>query len=545
MSGNLWLIYRRRSRSDVEGAGVSDQSQLDECRALVEVIDPGARYEVIDDLGGTRSGRGTKNRPGWTEVIRRVEAGGVAGVVAKDVSRLARNAGLVRKLADVCAAKNTRLRLADMPSVDPTTPEGKLLMAMMANVAEMYSDLLSRTISQTAKTVHEAGGVWAKTPFGYRTVYRDDGSVEHVDRKARVLAIEPDEAAVVRRVFDLLPEHPFREVAAVLQAEGAAHAQTPAWQRAHPDQSNGWTTNTVKDIYRRRDFYAGRVTRRRGAEVEEGRHEPILTPTQYADAVAGVEARKHRRGKGAPTRQRVYVLRGLVYCSECGSKMRGETRKARGKEWRYYTCPVADGRSFRPGGSTEPCSQRRVPADTAESFVLGWVVGSLRDPALVDAIREDLRTRLAAPVVGQGEADRQRLATRLRKLADLYSWGDIEEAEYRKQRREVEAALAALPAPDDKLVHFDQRRALFASLADEMAEMAPEDLAALVSEMVVQVWTRDQQVVAVVPRPDDLAFYDDEALAQGVGVGAPPDGLRGSRTPTERPDPLAWYAGVA
>ncbi len=66
---------------------------------------------------------------------------------------------------------------------------------------------------------------------------------------------------------------------------------------------------------------------------------------------------------------------------------------------------------------------------------------------------------------------------------------------------------------------------MFASLADEMAEMAPDDLAALVAEMVVQVWTRDQQVVSVVPRPDDLAFYDDEALARSVGVLAPPDGF--------------------
>ena len=511
MTDSVWLIYRRRSRSDLDGAGVSDQSQLDECVRLIADVAPGAKYEVIDDLGGTRSGRGTKNRTGWAEVIRRVESGGIAGVVAKDVSRLARNARLVRELSDVCTAKGTRLRLADMPNVDPTTPEGKLLMAMMANVAEMYSDLLSRTMQQTAKTTYEAGGVWAKTPFGYRTAYAANGDVEHVERKARMLVIEESEAAVVRRVFDLLPTHPYRAVAEAMQREGAIHASTPKHQQ-HDGISSGWSTNTVKDLYRRRELYAGRVTANRGlAPALDGKHDPIITEEQYRDAVVGVEARKHHRdAKPRTATTRLYALRGLAYCGECGSRLRGETRKSRGKEWLYLTCPVQDGRSWRPDGSMTRCDSHRVPAIAAEAAVADVLVTAHLPEEVLATVSEELRLRLVSPAPSVAEAERKRLTTRLRKLADLYGWGDMEEVDYRRAKTEAEAALAALPTDSDRLVLFDEHRARVASLGDEMASMTREQLQEIFALMIERVETKDQKVTRVVLLPEWRPFFDAE-----------------------------------
>ena len=85
----LWLIYVRRSYKKtatdkvVGSADTSDEVQLERCLAL---LPEGARYEVIVDSGGHQSGRGEK-RDGWQEVIRRVAIGGVAGIIAYDVSR--------------------------------------------------------------------------------------------------------------------------------------------------------------------------------------------------------------------------------------------------------------------------------------------------------------------------------------------------------------------------------------------------------------------------------------------------------------------------
>ena len=64
---------------------------------------------------------------------------------------------------------------------------------------------------------------------------------------------------------------------------------------------------------------------------------------------------------------------------------------------------------------------------------------------------EELRVRLKAERPGQLDEQRARLRMRLDRLAELYSWGDLTEPEYRKQRSEVENRLVALPT-NDKLV---------------------------------------------------------------------------------------------
>lgn len=40
-----------------------------------------------------------------------------------------------------------------------TARDGRFVMGMMADVADMYSDLLSQTMRLTAETTHKSGGV--------------------------------------------------------------------------------------------------------------------------------------------------------------------------------------------------------------------------------------------------------------------------------------------------------------------------------------------------------------------------------------------------
>ena len=142
-----------------------------------------------------------------------------------------------------------------------------------------------------------------------------------------------------------------------------------------------------------------------------------------------------------------------------------------------------------------------------------------------------------APRAHPADRERQRLTTRLRKLADLYSWGDIEEPEYRRSKADVEAALMALPEDPDKVMLFDQRRRVVQSLGDEIADMSPESIQQIVALLVDHVETRAQLVVAVHWSGSARPFFTADAFTV-----APPDGLGGSDAPS---DPLAWYVGVA
>ncbi|MGZ6372219.1 MAG: zinc ribbon domain-containing protein, partial [Candidatus Limnocylindria bacterium] len=192
----------------------------------------------------------------------------------------------------------------------------------------------------------------------------------------------------------------------------------------------------------------------------------------------------------------------LAYCGKCGSRMRGETRRSRGKEWMYMTCPVQDGRSSRPDGSTERCNSHRVPAIAAEAFMVDALLAAPLPDEVLALASEKIRRGLASPAPSATEAERKRLRTRLTKLADLYGWDSLTEAEYRAAKAEAEAALAALPTDSDRIVLFDPHRARVASLGDEMAEMTWEQVAEVFSLMVERVDTRDQRAVGVVLLPE-------------------------------------------
>jgi hypothetical protein len=105
---------------------------------------------------------------------------------------------------------------------------------------------------------------------------------------------------------------------------------------------------------------------------------------------------------------------------------------SRGKEWRYYRCV--------------PC-RTVAPGDVIEADLLGRIsacvlpaASSAADKSYVGAWRCRV-TREASPTPRAPPG----------WLSQLFAWGDLTEAEYRRQKAEVERDLALLP-DDDKLV---------------------------------------------------------------------------------------------
>lgn len=350
MSGH-WLIYVRRSYKKLgtdrvaASADTSDEMQLERCLALMPA---GATYDVISDSGGHHSGRSEKRR-GWAEVVERVMTGGIAGVAAYDVSRLARKTRLILNLKDEMQKRGVQLRIATMPDMNWDSAAGEMVLTQLAATSSMLAQMDSERMKDIMRSTFEAGGHRGNDPFGYQTARDEAARVVH----PRTLEPVPEEAEIVRRVFRELAQRPFSKIADLLNAEGVPHRTVRAW-----------TKNAVKDLWRRREVYRGNVTSKRGLEVIAGNHPAILTPEEFRDAAAGVDRRLHRRGVREPTAKRFYLLGGLVFCS-CGTKMHGTAQTNRGMEWLYYVCPVAekrravldaDGTSWpvMPGASGQP-----------------------------------------------------------------------------------------------------------------------------------------------------------------------------------------------
>ena len=284
----------------------------------------------------------------------------------------------------------------------------------------------------------------------------------------------PEEAEAVQAVFHYLAEMPLSQVAAALNRDGVPYRG-----------GRLWTKDAARDIWRRRRMYVGMAIRKRSVEERPGTYPAILTDEEYNAAVVAVERR--RTTNSAPKRaQRVYLLRGIVYCVDCGTRMTGDARTRGDQEWRYYACPVANRRVQRlVEGVPITCANKRIPAALVEDAVLREVAQARLSEDAIEAARAMLKERLAKPADDAADSKRRRLERALESLRNQHQWGDIGDDEYRTERREIEVALATLPARStDTLVALDEARARLLSMPEAIAAASPERRAEIVGLLV-------------------------------------------------------------
>lgn len=425
-----FLVYVRRSLRTAGDADVSDEAQV---AAACAMLPAGASHEVIADSGGHHSGR-TEDRDGLRELVRRIEARSCDGIAVYDLSRLARNARLTLNLHHALERAGIPLLIANMPNTRWDTATGRFMLGQLALAAQFQADQDSERARAIRRSLFEDGRHRGNPPFGYRNG-RDETN-------RRTLEVVPEEADAVRRVFAELRHRSFAEASDALNAD-AVPAPSPT----------GWTRYAVREVYLRSAVYQGLVET--GRETRPGRHEPIVSPAEAREARAGMGERSH--GGRKPERHRVYLLAGLIRC-ECGRRMNGQAHGS--PERRYYLCRY--------------CRSPFVRAEDVERSVID-AVRRYRLPArTVAEAREELVRRLAGEDRDDIDRARRKLELRLANLRKQHGWGDIGDAEYRRERGATEAMLARLP-DSDKLVSFDRARAQVLSLSDALDAMTPEE----------------------------------------------------------------------
>lgn len=425
-----FLVYVRRSFVRASDADVSDEVQV---AAALAMLPPGATHEVIADSGGHHSGR-TDARDGFQELLARIEARTCDGLAVYDLSRLARNARLMLNLHAAIERSGIPLLIANMPNTRWDTATGRFMLGQLALAAQFQADVDSERARSLHRALFEDGRHRGPAPYGYR-------SVQDASRR-RALVVDEAEATIVRRIFDELHTRSLAEVGDRLRVDGI-----PA------PSANGWTKYAVREIRNRAKLYLGQVVEHRGTDARPGRHPAIITPDQADGALRALRSRDHGGRKAGPGR--TYLLSGVLMCG-CGRRMTGQMSG----RLRYYVC--------------RQCRRPMVQADPLEAQTLEAIAAYRADDETIAAARERLRARLARPLDETAPRRRRKLEARLVALRKQHGWGDIDDTTYRRERSEVEASLAALPA-EDRLVAFDRQRAVVLDLVDALPLLAPPE----------------------------------------------------------------------
>ncbi len=262
--------------------------------------------------------------------------------------------------------------------IEKDNPQGKFLLMLFATLAEYDRDLIVEKL-KSGRKARVASGKWmggGNVPYGYR-----------YDKELGKLVIVPEEAEKVREVFRLYIEEklPPQKIADRL----------------------GFKTDRNVTLILQRKSLTGCIVY--NGEEYPGQHEPIISLERWQEAQDELEKR------GAHRCETNYLLSGLVYCGECGAKMRYQRW---GKDG---ACKLVCYSKYK----TKPSLVRSDHCPN-ETFWAADIEDAVTRELFHTTFLKDAEKKDASPFVDPAEALRKQLAGVKKKLNRLYDFEDDE-----------------------------------------------------------------------------------------------------------------------
>ena len=194
-------IYSRKSKFTGKGESIGNQVEL--CREYIRnLFGPEAAEDAVIFEDEGFSG-GDLKRPAFRDMMTQARKGRFSMIAVYRLDRISRNigdfAGLVQEL--------NRLRVAFVSireQFDTGTPIGRAMMYIISVFSQLERETIAERIRdnmhELAKTGRWLGG---NTPTGYGSESVSQVTLDGKRRKACRLRLIPEEAQLVRRIFDL------------------------------------------------------------------------------------------------------------------------------------------------------------------------------------------------------------------------------------------------------------------------------------------------------------------------------------------------------
>ncbi|GFI50601.1 hypothetical protein IMSAGC020_01810 [Lachnospiraceae bacterium] len=283
-------------------------------------------------------------RPGVQRLIADAKAKRINVILVKDLSRFGRNYIEFGQYTDYLFPSIGCRFIALNNGIDTQSNDGSTdVMCFLNLFNEFYSRDTSKKVKAVKKACAENGKFMGTYPaFGYM---RDPADKHH-------LVIDQETAPTVRRIFAMRASGmTFRKIALSLNDEGIPSPGVLYYRRkgqADPRRANHmWADQTVKNILRN-EVYIGNMVQGKSGTLSyksrklvakskdewirvEGTHEAII-PRDVWDTVVAIDQKKVRKSRTSDGIRSIFT--GLVYCADCGFKMRNQVERFTYKDGR-------------------------------------------------------------------------------------------------------------------------------------------------------------------------------------------------------------------
>ena len=362
-------LYIRLSKEDEsEGPSQSVTNQ----KSLLEEFTQKHRLQVYDTYIDDGWSGTNFDRPAFQRMVADIEAKKVNMVITKDLSRLGRDYIMTGHYMERYFPEHRVRYISLLDGIDTgVESSANDITPFRAIMNDMYAKDISKKIKSVKRDKQRKGQfIGGKPMYGYKM---------HPSEKNKII-VDEEVAPVVRRIFGMAMDGmSCRQIAAQLNTEGVP---TPATYAGLPVPNPGpytglWSSERISDMLQN-ETYIGNMVQGRSVKISykskkclhqerknwvvvEGTHEPIIDPETFQKVQMLVNSRKH-------TRSRTYdfLLKGLIFCHECGYPMAVLNRKnVAGEDRLFFVC-----RTYQRFTKAGVCSCHSIKEETVNEAVL-------------------------------------------------------------------------------------------------------------------------------------------------------------------------------
>ena len=357
-------MYLRKSRMDTDFDDVSVEETLNRHRHILEAFCKERRLNVVETLEEVVSGESLSARPKMLHLLDLVNTGMYAGVVCIDIERLSRGSSLESGYIMQVLQTNSCKIITPSKTYDLQNESDEQFtdMKFMFSRYELKT-ITKRLVRGRNQSASEGKFLGSMAPYGYRS-YKLPGT------KGSSLQIEPNEAEIVRMIFDMYGR------------QGIGY-NTIAYQlnQMHiPSRTGTWGQTSITNILNN-EVYLGMIRWRHEPtkrivkdgmlvkkrvqahdyELYQGLHEPIITREQWDSVKAVQNSRNH--ASVHKDKRLMNPFASILFCEKCGAVLKRNVPAKSQNTSPWYRCP------------TRGCNCRTMKCD----FVENAVVNAMRE----------------------------------------------------------------------------------------------------------------------------------------------------------------------
>lgn len=385
-----YLEYLRKSRMDTDYEETSVEETLSRHRQILEKFCKEKKLNVVEILEEVVSGESLASRPKMMRLLELVNTGMYDGVVCMDIERLSRGSsmesGYIMQVFQANACKIvTPGKTYDLQN---ESDEQFTDMKFMFSRYELKT-INKRLVRGRNQSASEGKFMGSMAPYGYEP-YKLPGT------KGNSLRIIPEEAEVVRKIFDMYAQKGMGYNAVAYKLNDL-HI---------PSRTGKWGPNSIVNIINN-EVYLGKIRWRREPvkrvvkdgmlakkrilnddyELYEGLHDPIITQEQW-DLAKAVQAKRNHNPVNTD-RQLQNPFAGILYCEKCGGIMKRNVPDKHRNPTPWFQC------------KTRGCDCKIIKCETVENAIRDAMEDWLKnyiiqietsDPPAVDPVEAALKT---------------------------------------------------------------------------------------------------------------------------------------------------------